>query len=65
MYHVNEILDVSTHEGISLAFRLKSLPSPGETGRRDLPHKEFTRSVLRDKLQGFAPKIQTGLNPWD
>ena len=35
------------------------------TGRRDLFHKKFTRSVLCNKLQGLVPKIQTGLNSWD
>ena len=38
------------------------------TGRRDLSHEQFTRSVLRhksSKSQGLVPKIQTGLNSWD
>ena len=35
------------------------------TGRRDLSHEQFTRSVLRNKSQGLVPKIQTGLNSWD
>ena len=67
MYHVNEILEVRTHEGISLACDLSPCPVPVTgplrsyhqgTGRGDLSHKEFTRSVLRNKTQELVPKIQ-------
>ena len=35
------------------------------TAHRDLSHKQFTRSVLRNKSHGLIPKFQTGLNWWD
>ena len=35
------------------------------TGRRDLSHKQFTRSVLKNKSQRLFPEIQTGWNSWD
>ena len=40
-----------------------------ETGRRDLSHEQFTRSVLGNKSQELFPKIQTsfafvGLDAW-
>ena len=34
------------------------------TGHGDESHEQFTWSVLRNKLQGLVPKIQTGLNLW-
>ena len=29
------------------------------TGHRDLLHEQFTQSVLKNKLQGLVPQIQT------
>ena len=61
---------------VSATITVKSLHEG--TGRRDLSHEQFTRSVLRNKSQGlpkisnqdcvFKPKeykFQTGLNSWD
>ena len=44
---VIDYVKVGTHEGLVLATN---------SGRRDLSHEQFTRSVLRNKSQGTCPK---------
>ena len=51
---------MATWHGIKGRHTTKGLVSA--TVRRDLSHKQFTRSVLRNKSQGLVPKLQTTLN---
>ena len=55
------------HTRGDLSLRLVPVTSPPTSlhegaGRRDLFQEQFTQSVLRNKSQGFVPKIQTDLN---
>ena len=64
IYKLNYSLRSACTRGLGPASTpLKSLHQG--TGRRDLSHEQFTRSVLRNKSQVLVPKIQTGLNSWD
>jgi len=65
LFVLNEKQKQSIYQGYLIP-KLVPATSPLEaTGRRDLSHEQFTRSVLRNKSQGFVPKIQTSLNSWD